>query len=99
ACEALVHLPFDQAMRSLAHEHRVRLRQSLQARREIHSVAENRDPGISAFLNFSDNGGSAIDADPQLRTDAMSNFKIAASIREPLQDRKSRATRPQWCVL
>jgi hypothetical protein len=71
----------------------------LQARREIHGVTENRDPGISAILNFSDNSGSTIDADPQLRTNAVFDFKVAASILEPLQDRKSRTTRPHRRVL
>jgi hypothetical protein len=57
-------------MRRFAHQRRVRLGQRLQARGEIHRIAENRDPCVGTLLHSSDHRCPGIETDPQSRPHA-----------------------------
>ncbi len=78
-----------------AHEHRRRRGQRLQARGEIHRVAENGDAGVGAVLHPADHRRAGIQPDPQLRPHAVLDLEIAAGVIEPLQNRQRRATGSQ----
>ena len=70
--------PLHQAMRRLAHEHRIRLGQRLKTRREVYGVAEDRDRGVSSTLDLSDHRWPGVEANPQLRSHAVFGFEVAA---------------------
>ena len=99
AGEAGVDHALGRAIRGVAHEHRVGLGQFLQARRDVHRVAENRDAGVGVLFQVADHRRPGVEADPQLRPQAMFACEIAAGAAQPLQDRQRRATRPQRRVL
>ena len=92
-------IPCTESVRRLAHEHRVRLGEGLQTRREIHGVAENRDCRISTVLDLSNHRWPGVEADPHLRSHAVFGFEVGVRCLEPLQDRQAPPTRPQRRVL
>jgi hypothetical protein len=49
--------------------------------------------------NLPDNRRSSIEADPQLRSDAVFRFQIRSCCLEPLKDTQRRSTRPKWRIL
>ena len=72
----LVYPPLYQAVRRLADVHWVRLSQSLQARCEIHRVADYSDSGTGCLLNPADDRGSSVKADAELRSYAVLCLKV-----------------------
>src|SRR5262245_55889011 len=83
--EALVHEALDKAMRRLAHEHRIWLSQALQTRSEVHGIAEDRHPGVSAILHLPDHSRPSVETDAQLRAHAMFGFEVWSCCVDPLQ--------------
>jgi hypothetical protein len=82
-------------MRCLAHQGAIRIGQGLQTCREIHRVAENRDPGVSTALHLSHHRRSGVETDPQMRSDAVFDLKIGPISLQSLQDRECCATGSQ----
>ena len=99
AGKASVDQSLQQSVSCLANEHRTRRGKTLQTRCKIHRVAENRDARIGPFLHLPNYCRSRVEADPQLRLQAVFNFEIRSGDLEPLQNRKRRATRPQRRIL
>ena len=77
--------PLHQSMSRFAHDRRAGFGQSLQARRDIHRVAQNRDTGVGAALHLADDRRPGIEADPQLWARPMFCFKIVADGLQPFR--------------
>ena len=86
-------------MGRLTHDSGTGFGQGLKARRDIDRVAEDGDRGTRTALYLANHRRSGIDADPQLRLDAMFCFEIAARRFQLLKDRKGRLARPKRRVL
>jgi hypothetical protein len=54
--------PLHETVRRLAHQHRIRLGKALQALREIHRIAENRNILVGTVLQLPDYCRAGIDA-------------------------------------